>query len=202
MATERQIAANRRNAQKSTGPRSAAAKRRVSRNALRHGLSVPLLTAEHVTKEVEELAQRLAEGDTREKTLSLARQAAEAVLDLARVRRVRVAMIEEERVLRVDVAVAEPHRTFEAMRRVMPQQTRLDRYEFRAAARRDRAMLAICEAAEAAAAEAKAGAKADATEADIAKAARKAAGWNRLPGWRRAAASFGRTMPKFPKGFR
>src|SRR5262249_4357354 len=101
----------------------------------------------------------------------------------------------EERVLRVDVAVAEPQRTFEAMRRVMPQQARLDRYEFRAAARRDRAMLAICEAAAAAAAEAKAGAKADATEADIAKAARKA-------GWRRAAASFRRTMPKFSKGFR
>jgi hypothetical protein len=33
MASERQIAANRRNARKSTGPRSGAGKKRASRNA-------------------------------------------------------------------------------------------------------------------------------------------------------------------------
>jgi hypothetical protein len=38
MATDKQIAANRRNAQKSTGPRTAAGKFRSSLNALRHGL--------------------------------------------------------------------------------------------------------------------------------------------------------------------
>jgi hypothetical protein len=41
MATARQIAANRRNAQRSTGPRTAAGKSTSSRNALRHGLSRP-----------------------------------------------------------------------------------------------------------------------------------------------------------------
>jgi hypothetical protein len=41
MATEKQIAANRRNAQKSTGPRSPEGKCRSSRNALRHGLYSP-----------------------------------------------------------------------------------------------------------------------------------------------------------------
>jgi hypothetical protein len=40
MPTERQIAANRRNARKGTGPRSRADKRRASRNSDRHGLSV------------------------------------------------------------------------------------------------------------------------------------------------------------------
>src|SRR5580692_4178005 len=39
MATEKQIEANRRNAQKSTGPRSAIGKSNSSRNNLRHGLT-------------------------------------------------------------------------------------------------------------------------------------------------------------------
>ena len=39
MATKRQIAANRRNARRSTGPKSAAGKAASSANALRHGLS-------------------------------------------------------------------------------------------------------------------------------------------------------------------
>lgn len=39
MATEKQIAANRRNAAKSTGPRTAAGKARSKMNALRHGLA-------------------------------------------------------------------------------------------------------------------------------------------------------------------
>lgn len=39
MASEAQIAANRRNAEKSTGPKSARGKAAVSRNALRHGLT-------------------------------------------------------------------------------------------------------------------------------------------------------------------
>jgi hypothetical protein len=42
MATEKQIAANRANAQKSTGPKTAAGRLKSSRNAFRHGLSLPL----------------------------------------------------------------------------------------------------------------------------------------------------------------
>jgi hypothetical protein len=38
MATEAQINANRRNAKKSTGPRTSVGKERSSRNALQHGL--------------------------------------------------------------------------------------------------------------------------------------------------------------------
>ena len=38
MTTEKQIAANRRNATNSTGPRTSEGKQRVSRNALTHGL--------------------------------------------------------------------------------------------------------------------------------------------------------------------
>jgi hypothetical protein len=39
MATAAQIAANRRNARRSTGPRTVAGKRASSRNTLRHGLT-------------------------------------------------------------------------------------------------------------------------------------------------------------------
>ncbi len=39
MATQKQIEANRRNAQRSTGPRTEEGKRRVSDNAIRHGLA-------------------------------------------------------------------------------------------------------------------------------------------------------------------
>jgi hypothetical protein len=43
MATEKQIAANRRNAQKSTGPQTEAGKARSSKNAVRYGIYADLL---------------------------------------------------------------------------------------------------------------------------------------------------------------
>ncbi|WP_371039293.1 hypothetical protein [Rhodosalinus sp. FB01] len=46
MTTARQMAANRRNAQASTGPRSAAGRRRSSGNARRHGLTAPITEPE------------------------------------------------------------------------------------------------------------------------------------------------------------
>jgi hypothetical protein len=42
MATEKQIAANRKNAARSTGPRTMSGKKRSSKNALRHGLAASL----------------------------------------------------------------------------------------------------------------------------------------------------------------
>jgi hypothetical protein len=51
MATDKQIAANRQNAQKSTGPRTEGGKRRSRRNAFRHGL-----TAESVVTVLEDEA--------------------------------------------------------------------------------------------------------------------------------------------------
>ena len=51
MATEKQIAANRENARKSTGPRTEQGKRRSRRNSIRHGL-----TAETVIKVLEDEA--------------------------------------------------------------------------------------------------------------------------------------------------
>jgi hypothetical protein len=91
VASDKQIAANRRNAQKSSGPRSAAGKKRAGKNAIRHGLSRPM-TGPKFAAAVEDLACRIA-GDEPAK-LAVARQAAEAMLELDRVRRIEVAFVE------------------------------------------------------------------------------------------------------------
>ena len=54
MATERQIAANRRNASKSTGPRSRAGKKRARQNAYQHGLTTSLHSSAAVAEQVED----------------------------------------------------------------------------------------------------------------------------------------------------
>ena len=93
MASERQIEANRRNARLSTGPRSASGKRRSSKNAFRHGLSRPLFGAEF-TRELETLARQIVGETTGELAMELARAAAAAELDLARIRQVKIGLIE------------------------------------------------------------------------------------------------------------
>ena len=179
MATERQIAANRLNAGKSTGPRSRAAKKRASRNAYRHGLSLSLTSSAAIAKQLDVLARKIAGNSKNEIILEHARVAAQAELDLARVRQVKVALIERvsargsletaelfnsvretsqflisiergempampERVDHLATMPSqEPERTAEAVRRALPELAKLDRYESRAAARRDRAIQEI-----------------------------------------------------------
>jgi hypothetical protein len=93
MATERQIAANRRNARKSTGPRSGAGKRRASRNSYRHGLSCGAAGAAAFAKHVEALARKIAERGADAVTLEIARSIARAEFDVALIRCFRVALI-------------------------------------------------------------------------------------------------------------
>ena len=96
MASERQIAANRANALKSTGPRTAAGRATSSRNAYRHGLSVPMAPD---SKLVESLARAIAAETAggeqpeaaHEEQLEAARALAEAQLELKRIREVKVA---------------------------------------------------------------------------------------------------------------
>src|ERR1700694_3637565 len=93
MVSERQIAANRRNAAQHPPPPSTSGRKRASQNAFRHGLTKRISSAEF-DREVETLARQIA-GDTEDKLkIELARDAAEAELELARVRRVKVALIE------------------------------------------------------------------------------------------------------------
>jgi hypothetical protein len=172
MASERQIAANRRNARKSTGPQSGGGRKRASGNAYRHGLTLSISSTTAFAKQLDTLARKIA-GDTEDKiVLERARAIAQAELELARVRRAKVALIERAsafgeldppqltstRIIRllndflrgretkpVDGSPAmpsqEPERSAEAVRRVLPELRKLDRYERRAAAQRDRAVL-------------------------------------------------------------
>jgi hypothetical protein len=97
MATKRQIAANRRNAQKSTGPGSAAGRKRSSQNALRHGLSSRISSIDF-EKQIENLARQIA-GDAEDRlTLAHAHVAAEAELELQRIRQLKAAMYERIKV--------------------------------------------------------------------------------------------------------
>jgi hypothetical protein len=62
MASEKQLAANRANAKKSSGPKTTAGKLTSSRNARRHGLSIPLAIDTAASSEAAALARALADG--------------------------------------------------------------------------------------------------------------------------------------------
>jgi hypothetical protein len=89
VATERQIAANRRNAIKSSGPKTSVGKQRASANSYRHGLSVQVNDGQN-SVEVEALARRMLGDFTDQIALQYARSAARAHLDLVRIRQIKV----------------------------------------------------------------------------------------------------------------
>jgi hypothetical protein len=151
VASERQILANRRNAQKSTGPKTALGKKRSSKNAYNHGLSLPMRNVGS-QKQLEELA-RLSAGDASDpKILVLAERAADAQADLMRARNVKTAMLERALMQTRNLAQAElldssrpllegEEQPFvNAVQHILPELTKINRYEKRAASRRDRAI--------------------------------------------------------------
>jgi hypothetical protein len=92
MASKRQITANRRNGRKSTGPRSASGKKQSSQNSFRHGLSKPLPGVDLL--ELETLSRQIVGERKGEFAMELARSAAEAEIELARVRHLKVDLIQ------------------------------------------------------------------------------------------------------------
>ena len=91
MASDRQIAANRRNARKSTGPKSRDGKSRSARNAYQHGLAISA-AARRDGEAVILLAREIA-GDTADEfILEHARVAARAQLVINRIRQIKIAM--------------------------------------------------------------------------------------------------------------
>jgi hypothetical protein len=122
----RQIAANRRNATRSTGPITAQGKARSSRNARRHGLSVPVCRASAVAADIGEFALQLVGDGASRAEIELARAAAEAQLQLVRIRH-------EQQLLLEVLMSSGSSPTMQAIRR-------LDRYERKAKSRRKRAL--------------------------------------------------------------
>ena len=91
MATEKQIAANRANAKRSTGPKTARGKMVSSRNAYRHGLSRPLSPSVDTSAKLEAIAQAVT-GEGEEQLISAA-EFARAQLELLRIRAKRAEMV-------------------------------------------------------------------------------------------------------------
>jgi len=63
--------ANRTNARLSTGPKSTVGKKTTSKNALRHGLSVPVVHIPAVAGEIESLALRIVSGNEEDQRLEI-----------------------------------------------------------------------------------------------------------------------------------
>ena len=101
MTSDHKIKANRANAQASTGPKTADGRARAARNALRHALSLPVCSNPALSEEVETLAREIAGPDANAETQDLARQVAEAQIDLRRVRYARHKLLSD--------ASADPH---------------------------------------------------------------------------------------------
>ena len=101
MTSDRKIKANRANARASTGPKTADGRARAARNALRHALSLPVCSNPALSEEVETLAREIAGPGANAETQDLARQVAEAQIDLRRVRYARHKLLSD--------ALADPH---------------------------------------------------------------------------------------------
>ena len=89
MTSAARIAANKRNARRSTGPKTHSGKTRSAKNALSHGFSLPIARDPILSAKAESLAQAIAGEDSGSERLAAARQIAEAQIDLCRVRAAR-----------------------------------------------------------------------------------------------------------------
>lgn len=126
MATEKQIAANRANAKRSTGPRTLAGKMKSSRNAFRHGLSGPLPLDPVALAKIESIASVLGGEDASQTRLTFAAEFAQAQLELLRIRSVRAEQV---------AAIGSDHIDTKKIARLAS----LDRYERLAHTKRRRA---------------------------------------------------------------
>lgn len=90
MTSQKRRESSRLNGQKGRGPKSEAGRRRSSRNAFAHGLSLPITSDPLLSSRAERLAQLIAGLGASEQRLLEARIIAEAQIDLLRVRRLRL----------------------------------------------------------------------------------------------------------------
>jgi hypothetical protein len=93
LTSDRQWRANQANAKATRGPKTKAGKARSARNALRHGLGIPVSKEPSLSVQAEEIALKLAGPDPGEALLDRARAVGEAQVDLNRVRARRNALV-------------------------------------------------------------------------------------------------------------
>jgi hypothetical protein len=135
VTTDRQIAANRQNAKKGTGPRSEEGKAASRHNGLRHGLAIDIETDPAFREDIEKLAKLLSNSFGSQNVSEVAREAAAAELDLLRIRKFRAWLYET--LCFADKAAPG------GMTELNDKLAKLERYERRAFSRRKRALRAI-----------------------------------------------------------
>jgi hypothetical protein len=134
MTSVKKIRTNRENARASIGPKTAQGRARASRNALRHGLSIPVLLDPAIAEEVETLAREIAGQNANNEIRELARRVAEAQIDLRRVRGARQRLLSFAFGDGDDEARTDAH--LEKLVAQSAQLLMIDRYERRALSRR------------------------------------------------------------------
>jgi hypothetical protein len=95
LTSDRKIKANRANARMSTGPKTRHGRARSAKNAFRHGLSLTVQSDQALCEEVQALALQIAGRDASAHNQMLARQVAEAQIDLRRIRYTRRQFLSE-----------------------------------------------------------------------------------------------------------
>ena len=93
MTLSARVRANRANARRCRGPRTAAGKAKAAKNAFRHGLEIPLSAVAEYADDVRQCARLLAGPKPSLERRERARQAAECQLDLVRIRRARIRLL-------------------------------------------------------------------------------------------------------------
>jgi hypothetical protein len=154
MPSETRIDANRRNAQRSTGPRTDAGKKRSSANAVKHGLGTSITRDPLLHASAEELATLIAgEHASYPSILELAYAIAEAEMEMRRARSARYhIMTQATRMLALSEEAnggADDSAAMTAGARLLQVETsleRIDRFERRALSRRQSAVRRFTEA--------------------------------------------------------
>jgi hypothetical protein len=133
MTSQKKIAANRQNATRSTGPRTASGKARSRTNALRHGiLSQALPSAEHAAS-MDELARRIAREHGKPENAIEAKIVAETEMTILKTRTHRATLFNA--ILTDNNNLPDADRTLQLLA--------LNRYEQRAILRRQNALRQI-----------------------------------------------------------
>jgi hypothetical protein len=135
MTSAKAIAANRRNARRCTGPRTAAGKRKAAGNALQHGVLASLDADPTMSSAATRIAAALAGPDASPGLRALIAPIADAQADLLRIRSTRVKLIDL-----TTAKAAGADRETDAIAGLLPTLVRLDRYERSAMRRRHLAM--------------------------------------------------------------
>jgi hypothetical protein len=162
VVTQQQIAANRRNALRSTGPRTPLGKARSRANSVRHGLLSKAMVDPALVDGAQKLAIRIAREHGQPDHCVEAHTVAEAELSILQVRAIRTGLLNmsssrmttggaasERRHSReggeaIGAAITKQSDLASAYLRLLPMLLSLDRYEKTAALRRQRALRNLC----------------------------------------------------------